>query len=181
MTRFRKRKIAGKLPFSVFFRRFASAQERVPKTVYLRKRMKISTVPGRGARVSYRTMFPKISVRWSLLEPNFRYLSPGNEGEKCLPLDHFWQILFIYSIRIGSHMISSAMWNKEARAPVHFSKNTKIAPARRASAIWGLWKICKCLFFPNWSRKFIWLLVNNIRSNFSDKQLTVCFYFALRG
>ena len=36
----------------------------------------------------------------------------------------------------GSHMISSAIWNKQAR--VNFSKTNKIARACRASAIWGL-------------------------------------------
>ena len=33
-------------------------------------------------------------------------------------------------------MISSAIWNNEAR--INFSKTNKIAQARRASAIWGL-------------------------------------------
>ena len=42
----------------------------------------------RGARASYRTMLPEISARRSLLEPRFRYLSPGREGEKCRSLDH---------------------------------------------------------------------------------------------
>ena len=37
---------------------------------------------------------------------------------------------------VGNHMISSAIWNKNAR--VNFSKTNKSARARRASAIWGL-------------------------------------------
>ena len=44
-------------------------------------------------------MFPKISARWSLLEPSFRYLSPGSEGEKSRALDHMWQIPFIHSVQ----------------------------------------------------------------------------------
>ena len=47
-----------------------------------------NSTSGSGARASYRTMLPEISARRSLLEPNFRYLSPGREGEKCRPLDH---------------------------------------------------------------------------------------------
>ena len=44
-------------------------------------------------------MLPEISARRSLLEPSFRYLSPGREGEKCRPLDHMGQIPFIHSDR----------------------------------------------------------------------------------
>ena len=47
------------------------------------------------------------------------------------------------------------------RARVNFSNTDKIARARRASAIWGLWKISKCLFIPNCVRKIMWLLVSN--------------------
>ena len=47
-----------------------------------------NSTSGRGARASYQTMLPEISARRSLLEPSFRYLSPGREGEKCRPLDH---------------------------------------------------------------------------------------------
>ena len=54
----------------------------------------------RGARAPYRTMFPEISAQWSLLEPSFRYLSPGREGEKCRPLDHVRQIPFIHSAQV---------------------------------------------------------------------------------
>ena len=43
---------------------------------------------GRGARALYQTMLPEISARRSLLEPSFRYLSPGSEGEKFRPLNH---------------------------------------------------------------------------------------------
>ena len=60
-----------------------------------------NSTSGRGARASYRTMLPERS----LLEPSFRYLSPGREGEKCRPLDHTWQIPFVHSARliIGSN------------------------------------------------------------------------------
>ena len=34
---------------------------------------------------SRRCTFPEISRRRSFLEPGFRYLSPGSEGEKCRP------------------------------------------------------------------------------------------------
>ena len=44
-------------------------------------------------------MLPEISARRSLLEPSFRYLSPGSEGENCRPLDHVWQVPFIHSVR----------------------------------------------------------------------------------
>ena len=54
---------------------------------------------GRGAKASYLTMLPEISARRSLLEPSFRYLSPGREGEKCRPLDHVEHIPFIHSDR----------------------------------------------------------------------------------
>ena len=39
-------------------------------------------------------------------------------------------------VRIGNHMISSAIWDKSAR--VNFSKANQIARARRASAICSL-------------------------------------------
>ena len=45
---------------------------------------------GRGARASFLTKFPKISARLPLLEPDFRYLSPGSEGQKRRPLDHIF-------------------------------------------------------------------------------------------
>ena len=50
-------------------------------------------------------------------------------------------------------MISSEIWN--------FSETNKIARARRASPIWGLWKIYKCFLIPNCTRKIMWLLINN--------------------
>ena len=42
---------------------------------------------------------PEILARRSLLEPSFRYLSPGMEGEKCRPLHHMGRIPFIHSNR----------------------------------------------------------------------------------
>ena len=48
-------------------------------------------------------------------------------------------------------MISSAIWNKQAR--VKFFKDCKkIALARRANAIYSLLKIYECLFIPNCTR-----------------------------
>ena len=73
--------------------------------------------------------------------------------------------LKIIGICIGEHMISSAIWNKLAR--VNFSNTNKIARARRASAICGLWKIYKCSFIPNCTRKIMWLLINNIYEKIS--------------
>ena len=78
-----------------------------------------NSTSGRGARVSYQTMLPEISARRSLLEPSFRYLSPGREGEKCRPPDHTWQNPFVLSARliIGSNcyiynstLVISSMW-----------------------------------------------------------------------
>ena len=53
-------------------------------------------------------MFPEISARRSLLEPSFRYLSPGIEGEKRRPLDRMWQIPFIHSVQF---LITSHFYN----------------------------------------------------------------------
>ena len=58
-----------------------------------------NSTTGRGARASYQTMLPEISARRSLLEPSFRYLSPGREREKCRPLDHLGHIPFVHSAR----------------------------------------------------------------------------------
>ena len=56
-------------------------------------------------------MFPEISARWSLLEPSFRYLSPGREGEKCRALDHLRQIPFIHSDRFWVVIVSVYIQN----------------------------------------------------------------------
>ena len=37
-----------------------------------------------------------------------------------------------------------------------------------SGAIWGLWKIYKCLFIPNCTRKIMWLLINNIHKKFRN-------------
>ena len=50
-------------------------KQRMRKKIYQE-----SSTSGRGARASNRKMFTEISARWSLLEPRFRYLSPGREG-----------------------------------------------------------------------------------------------------
>ena len=67
---------------------------------HFHKKRKMSSTSGRGATTSYRTMFPEILARWSLLEPRFRPLSLGSDKEKCRPLDHTWQIRFIHSVQI---------------------------------------------------------------------------------
>jgi len=46
-----------------------------------------------------RTILNEILAWRSLLEPRFRYLSPGRKGEKCQSLDHLWQIPFTHSVR----------------------------------------------------------------------------------
>ena len=51
-------------------------------------------------------MVSEISARRSLLEPSFRYLSPGREGERCRPLDHMKQIPFFHSARLTVSRIS---------------------------------------------------------------------------
>ena len=89
-----------------------------------------NSTSGRGARASYRTMLPEISARRSLLEPSFRYLSPGREGEKCRPLDHACQNPFVHSapyiISSNSYIynsiivISSIWYVQECLAVVHF-------------------------------------------------------------
>ena len=71
------------------FWRSCACANKIPKQQYL----------WTWARASYRTMLPEISARRSLLEPSFRYLSPGKKGEKCRPLDHMWQNPFVHSAR----------------------------------------------------------------------------------
>ena len=39
---------------------------------------------------------------------------------------------------------------------------------RRTSAIWGLWKIYKCSFIQNCTRKIMWLLINKIHEKISQ-------------
>ena len=76
-----------------------------------------------------------------------------------------WSIQ-LHIICIGNHMISSAIWNKWAR--VNFSKTNKIARARRASAIWGLWKIYKWLFQIAQEKSCDYLVTTNIHEKFRD-------------
>ena len=52
---------------------------------------------------------------------------------------------------IANHMISSAIWNKQAR--VNFSKTNKIARARKASAIWGSERFTSAYLFQIASEK----------------------------
>ena len=81
---------------------FSSAYGRIfsyRKSAHAQTENQESSTSERGARVSYRTMFPEISTWASLLEPRFRYLSPGSEGEKCRALYHMRQTPFIHSAR----------------------------------------------------------------------------------
>ena len=81
----------------------------------------------RGDRASYRTTLPEISARRSLLEPSFRYLLPGREGEKCrpleaqpepgLPLDHTRQNPFVHSINNWSQFYESRGGISDFRLP----------------------------------------------------------------
>ena len=57
------------------------------------------------------------------MEPSFRYLSPGSEGENCRPLDHMRQIPFIHSDRFNikkllyickTLQVTSSMWYAQA-------------------------------------------------------------------
>ena len=72
----------------------------------------------------------------------------------------------VTSSSIGNHMISSANWNKWAQ--VNFSKTNKIARARRASAICGLWKNLQVLIYSKLHEKVMWLRINNIREKIRD-------------
>ena len=76
-------------------------------------------------------------------------------GIACVGVNWTWiqkTSLYFY------HDLTRSDWYQLVR--VNFSKTNKIARARRASAIWGLWKVYKCLFNPNCTRKIMWLLIN---------------------
>ena len=61
------------------------------------------------------------------------------------------------SIFVILHHFVSTLWFHKAS-----NLHNKIARTHRASAIWGLWKMYKCLSIPNCTRKMMWLLINNI-------------------
>ena len=61
----------------------------VSKSAQEKLRMRTS---GRGVGASYLTTLPEISARLSLLDSSFRYLLPGSEGEKGLPLDYIYLV-----------------------------------------------------------------------------------------
>ena len=114
-----------------------------------------NSTSGRGARASYRTMLPEISARRSLLEPSFRYLSPGREGEKCRPLDHTWQIPFVHSARlvVGSNsyicnsiLFISCMWYVQVYNHHHAYLTIAHALFHKHSYLW-LWAIIGLVFF----------------------------------
>ena len=55
----------------------------IHKELDYHKKKKLSAVP---LNVAPERRTTRCSLAWrSLLEPNFRYLSPGSEGEKCRP------------------------------------------------------------------------------------------------
>ena len=108
-----------------------------PEQIFAQIEQSGRSTSGSGARASYQTMFPEISARWSLLEPSFRYLSPGIGGEKCRPLDHMWQIPFIHSVQF---LVTS-----------HFCIHMKVLPV--ISSMWylkvrlcttGIWQLRMC-------------------------------------
>ena len=43
-----------------------------------------------------------------------------------------------------------------------FLKKSQIARATSVSAIWDFWKTRECKLIPYWTRKTVWLLINNI-------------------
>ena len=75
-------------PMRIFSPRMWRENVSSREAAHAQTKYQCNSTSGRGARASYQTMLPEISARRSLLEPRFRYLSPGREGEKCRPLDH---------------------------------------------------------------------------------------------
>ena len=62
-----------------------------------------------------------------------------------------------------SSMFVFFLWKiSKAKEIVNFSKTNRSALALRARALCGLWKIYKCLFIPNCTRKIMWFLINKI-------------------
>ena len=120
-------------------------------------------------------MFPEISARWSLLEPRFRYLSPGSEGEKCRPLDHMWQIPFIHSVQFTVRS--------------HFYTYVKVCQLFLPSGTWEcvlvlyVFNHCACAFQKHWAqalkRLFKYFLLPNCTFRCVLTQNTWIFYRAL--
>jgi len=54
-------------------------------------------------------------------------------------------------------------------------KKAEIARAASASAISAFWKTHKCKLIPNWTRKSVWLLINNTNMKKFGKSAGRCF------
>ena len=85
--------------------------------------------------------------------------SAGNNSRSLDIVQPNFEIDLFICTCIGNHMISSAIWDKSAR--LNFSRANQFAQACRVSAICSLWKIYEYWFIPNWTRKIMWLFVNN--------------------
>ena len=76
-------------------------------------------------------------------------------------LQNIGQHIALYSVYM--YTILGRYLSRECRpTEVFIIHMIKIAWACRASAIWGLGKIYKCLFIPNHTRKIMWLLIKNM-------------------
>ena len=89
-------------------------------------------------------MLPEISARRSLLEPRFRYLSPGSEGENCRPLDHMWQIPFIHSVQIAL-TCNFHIYMKVCRFVLQSGTDTYVL-------VWWVFNNCACAFQKHWAQ-----------------------------
>ena len=87
-----------------------------------------------------------------------------------------WSLMWLY-ICIGNHTVSSSIWNKFAR--VSFSKSWHCT-SRFGECNFAFWKTHKCKLIPNWTRKTVWLPINNVHEkicvkdvlNFTDSELS---------
>ena len=124
--------------FSGIGKSFSSRETTRAQTKYRK-----SNTSGLGVRALYRTMFPEISARWSLLEPTFRYLLSDREGEKCWSLNHAWQIPFFHSAQF---IISSNFYIYGTLVPSSIVWALKEKQWRWAKTFCHLWKPSH---FPN--------------------------------
>ena len=85
-------------------------------------------------------MFPEISAQWSLLEPSFRYLSPGNEGKICRPrpfvTDPFHPLGSLCNKRSFLHLyqgvsVISSMWYVKVRLVRYLFDTCACVPFRK--------------------------------------------------
>jgi hypothetical protein len=79
-------------------------------------------------------------------------------GINCTEINQSQSInIFMYIIKIGNSMVSSAIWKKHAR--VSFSKTIKIARVRRTCAISSLWKTHEFMFLKLHEKPYDYLLI----------------------